>query len=302
LQKLWKRGFRNVVVCGNGSMGALGVWVERQQFPGMAVRFLSDGKPRGTAGCVRDAVAEEAGGQVLIIKGAVVWMEDADLLLKQHQAGQAALTVFTQDAFAGAGSEARPAGIYVCETSALAAVPREGYQDVKEQLIPNLLRKGERVRAVPVPGGTLSYRNVSEYLQVVGQALTLPEKFALDLDGFEDRGDGTWAAGGVAVAPTARLYGPVVLLEGCTVEDQTLVVGPAVIGRRARVGAGAVVTGSVLWDEASVGPGASVSGSLLDAGARVGRGLQVENGAIPGRGTAKGSRARDVRREGQRWG
>jgi capsular polysaccharide biosynthesis protein/acetyltransferase-like isoleucine patch superfamily enzyme len=177
-----------------------------------------------------------------------------------------------------------------------------GSEDVKEQLIPNLLRKGERVRAVPVPGGTLSYRNVSEYLQVVGQALTLPEKFALDLDGFEDRGDGTWAAGGVAVAPTARLYGPVVLLEGCTVEDQTLVVGPAVIGRRARVGAGAVVTGSVLWDEASVGPGASVSGSLLDAGARVGRGLQVENGAIPGRGTAKGSRARDVRREGQRWG
>lgn len=56
----------------------------------------------------------------------------------------------------------------------------------------------------------------------------------------------------VIVAPTARLIGPVVLQDDVHVEEQACVVGPAVIGAGARVGAGAVVSQCV------VAPGVTV--------------------------------------------
>ena len=61
------------------------------------------------------------------------------------------------------------------------------------------------------------------------------------------------------------------------------VVG-AVVGAGARIGAGAVVSASVLLPGAEVGAGASVSDSIMGAGSRLGEGATVQGGSVLGDG------------------
>jgi lipopolysaccharide/colanic/teichoic acid biosynthesis glycosyltransferase len=63
----------------------------------------------------------------------------------------------------------------------------------------------------------------------------------------------------VIVAPTARLVGPVVLQDDVQVEAHACVVGPAVLGAGARVGAGAVVSQCVVAPGVTVQRGSRVS-------------------------------------------
>ncbi|MEI8308379.1 MAG: sugar phosphate nucleotidyltransferase [Chloroflexales bacterium] len=76
------------------------------------------------------------------------------------------------------------------------------------------------------------------------------------------------------------------------------IIGPAVIGAGARVGAGCVVEGSVLEAGAEVGDGAVVRHAVIGAGARVGAGCVVESswlddGATIGAGASLRARVFD---------
>jgi mannose-1-phosphate guanylyltransferase len=79
---------------------------------------------------------------------------------------------------------------------------------------------------------------------------------------------------GVKVLP------PVSIAADCVLEHQATVGGRSSLGRGCRIGEGAVVEGSILFDGAEVEPDAVVRGSIIGPGARVGqeaivRGLSV---------------------------
>jgi NDP-sugar pyrophosphorylase family protein len=63
--------------------------------------------------------------------------------------------------------------------------------------------------------------------------------------------------------------GPVFVAEGAEVDPAAVLAGPVVLDTGARVGAGAVVTRSVVGPRAVVGPGARVTGSFLGPGAQL---------------------------------
>jgi lipopolysaccharide/colanic/teichoic acid biosynthesis glycosyltransferase len=67
----------------------------------------------------------------------------------------------------------------------------------------------------------------------------------------------------VSVASTARLLGPVVIQDDCVIEDQAVVVGPAVIGRGSRVGAAATIVQCVVGAEQTVAPAATFRHRLV---------------------------------------
>lgn len=91
-----------------------------------------------------------------------------------------------------------------------------------------------------------------------------------------------------SVARTAVLQGKVVVEDGAVVEENAVIVGPAYVGRGARVGAGAVLKGpvivedgasieensvvesSIVMEESAVGPLVVVEYSIVGEGARVG--------------------------------
>ena len=235
---------------------------------GVSFEFVTDRMPRGSAGCIRDAVENIQDGPVLVIEGGVFWIPNSRDVIDLHRASGARLTLFTLRR-SGDASQAQSAGVYVCEPSALEAVPDDGYWDLKEQFIPGLLRSGAEVRAVPVDGEIVTGRGVESYLVLVDRALSSPQRFGLNLGGLAEREKGIWVAGGVDIAADARLSGPVVILEGASVANEVVVTGPAVIGRGCRIEDRAIVDASVLWDFAVVGRGACVAECLVGDGAVV---------------------------------
>ena len=69
--------------------------------------------------------------------------------------------------------------------------------------------------------------------------------------------------------------------DGCAVEPGAALTGPLVMGSRCRVGRGATVIDSVLWDRVTVGPRASVRGCAIANDCLVGAQAQV-TGAVLG--------------------
>ena len=76
--------------------------------------------------------------------------------------------------------------------------------------------------------------------------------------------------------------GPVFVAEGAEVDPAAVLAGPVVVDTGARVGAGAVVTRSVVGPRAVVGPGARVTGSLLGPGAQLPPGATATAALVPG--------------------
>jgi NDP-sugar pyrophosphorylase family protein len=76
--------------------------------------------------------------------------------------------------------------------------------------------------------------------------------------------------------------GPVFVAEGAEVDPAAVLAGPVVVDTGARVGAGAVVTRSVVGPGAVVGPSARVTGSFLGPGAHLPAGAAAVAALLPG--------------------
>jgi mannose-1-phosphate guanylyltransferase len=80
----------------------------------------------------------------------------------------------------------------------------------------------------------------------------------------------------------------VVLGDGVVLERGASVAGPSVVGPGVRIGAGATVDASVVWEGASVGPQAIIGHSIVGGDTYVGRGAHVFDAVI-----ADGARVAD---------
>jgi NDP-sugar pyrophosphorylase family protein len=73
----------------------------------------------------------------------------------------------------------------------------------------------------------------------------------------------------------------VLVVEGAEADPAAVLAGPVVLDAGSRVGAGAVVTRSVIGPGAVVGPGARAVGSVLGPGAHVDPGATATAALIP---------------------
>ncbi|MFH0964486.1 MAG: exosortase [Planctomycetota bacterium] len=295
LEELARVGVKRAVVCIGGDEGEGGELLadaacEEPAGMGMEVTFLRDRMPRGSAGCVKDAVRGDGASEVLILECGLAHLADVAGMLSEHRRTAADMTVFTDGGGMNDTGERVPAGVYVCTRRALDFVADGGYQDIKEQLIPALLRAGKTVRAAELPGEVARGRDLGAYLRVAQRTI---ERGLVDRRSppqAEKPGGPAEGAvfvdGDAEVDATARIAGPAAVLSGAKVGAGAVIVGPAVVGRGALVAQDAVVEGSVLWDGASVGPGAFVSRSLLAEGARVAAGEKIIGRSVANRRSA----------------
>lgn len=111
-----------------------------------------------------------------------------------------------------------------------------------------LVARGVSSRDVPLEGGALD-------LTKAHGLLAATEQFVVQAS--EERAPGNRSlplliGEGHSIDPRARIVGPVIVHSRATIQGNTTIVGPALIGAGARVGAGAIVAHSL------VGPGCSV--------------------------------------------
>jgi NDP-sugar pyrophosphorylase family protein len=259
---------------------------------GIGLDYFEDVMPRGPAGCARDVAGQGDSETFVVIEGSILPKIDLEDLLDTHAASGAALTiVVTQAPLGEEGLKRvyRPAGVYVFSKRAMDHIPRTGYQDIKETLIPRLHVSGERVETYAVP--PLAVSRVSG----IGSYLAVSERMVQEAIRDDALGP-RYAAHGEArvhssarIDPSARLIGPVVVSEGCTIEGAALIVGPCTIGEGCRIGAGSTVSRSVLWSQCTVGAGSVVDQCILTHRAGTLPGVRIRHSVVASMPRPKGS-------------
>jgi mannose-1-phosphate guanylyltransferase/phosphomannomutase len=256
---------------------------------GLHIDYALEEVPLGTAGSVRNA-AELLDGTFLVISGDALCDVDLGALLAFHRERGAMVTLAVKSVPNPLGfgvviadeegrierflekpgwgqvfSDTINTGIYVIEPEVLARIPEEGPYDFARELFPTLLAEGLPLFAYRIPEG--------EYWHDIG---TLEQLIQANRDALDGR---------VRLdLPGVCLRGNVWIGEGASVVDLDRIVGPAAIGRFARI-EGDVTVGPYT----SVGPntvvkeGSEVVRSILDRGCYIGAGTRVD-GAIVGRG------------------
>jgi len=262
LRWLHKGGVRRATVCANHNARALEAALGSGAELGMELSYYQDHTPRGAAGCVRDAGVPTDSETLVVADGTVIPTVDLSELLAAHRASEAAVTVVVHRDPLGIAPPSA-GGVYVFDRRALDLVPRAGFQDIKENLIPKLHRAGERVVAHETEGCCPRVLNAQTYLAVNQWVL----------EGLAHGGNGNGIDGlsdpSAWVEPGARLLGPVQLGPRVHVQAGATIVGPTSIGADSTVGRNALVGRSVLWSRCQVGEGSLLQGCVLGNDATV---------------------------------
>jgi exosortase len=280
LTSLAKQGIGRAVICSNCENSLLADSIHSDS--PLEMKFLEEQLPVGTAGCIRDAAAHEENSLIVVFPASIVCPPNVDDLIKAHRDSKADLTIMFNPVDGNGRLLGEPASIYVCESGILKYMPREGYLDIKEGLIPAMLRAGKTVHAVTLPNHAGNFRDRQEYLFALEGYFENTRKVDEDL-GFckEDDSQDLWVASDATVEPGARIFGPVTVMDGARVSEGALIFGPTMIGCDVNIGRNSIVINSVLWDGTKVGPNCRIRRSLIDYNVTVSGSTVVEEKALP---------------------
>jgi mannose-1-phosphate guanylyltransferase len=257
---------------------------------GLRITYVTEREPLGTGGGIRNVARHLRGEDFLVFNGDVLSGLDVRALVEAHRARDADVTLYLTevddarafgcvptdpDGRVTAFLEKMPepisnrinAGCYVFAPRVLDRIPAGRPVSIERETFPELLASGARV---------YGHVDTAYWLD-----LGTPAAFVA---GCRDL-----VLGRVASAALPGTPGESLVLPGAAVADDATVCGGTTVGRRARVGAGAYVEGSVLFDDADVGSGARVVASVVGRGARVGAGTLL-TGVVVGDGADVGAR------------
>ncbi len=302
LTSLADQGVKHATICSNGDGSLLAESIHADN--GLELKFLDEQLPSGTAGCIRDATRPEAGisdfrfqisDLLIVFPAGMVNPPKIDELIKAHREGQSDLTVMFNPGCPNGKSLGEPAGIYVCNSAIVEHIPKAGYFDIKEGLIPEMLRAGKTVHAATLPNHTGNFRNRQGYLDAIANYLENSPKLDADLTPSKGaaptspkqhrlrrlNSQNVWIAADAKVDPEARIYGPVVIMDGACVSKGAVILGPTILGNNVSIGKDSTVVNSVLWDGAQVGANCQIQRCVLDYNTALRANTVAEEKTIP---------------------
>jgi len=268
LTSLADQGIRQAVICSNGNGSQLEKLIHADSR--LELKYLDEALPAGTAGCIRDAADIETDALYLVFSAGIICPPVIDVLIKAHRDGQSDLTVMFNPINKNGELQGEPAEIYACETSVLKHIPKAGYFDIKEGLIPEMLRAGKTIHAATLQNHVGNFRDRQGYLCAVSNYLEKVPKLNGDLKPFKNSdSQNVWLADNAMIDPEARINGPVIIMDGAIISSGALVLGPAILGENTAVGKNSIVMNSVLWDGVKVGSNCQIRRCVVDYHAAV---------------------------------
>lgn len=259
-----RSGIHQIVVCVDAGASLLIRGLEALRPPKLELFYQVDQLPRGPAGCIRDAAAWHESDRYLIVEGSVIPRMDATALLIEHGRTGATLTLAALPRALDNDqpeSFAEPLGAYVLEHEALRYIPLTSFQDLKETLVPKLLKDRHPVQALPCESVPARVGDLINYLEA--QALILnAQSWRYMQDGYELR-SGSWVHHTARVHSTARLIGDVMVGPQARIDPHVTIVGPAVVGPYSVLGEKAVLSCSVMMDHCFMPPNSRMDLSVL---------------------------------------
>jgi mannose-1-phosphate guanylyltransferase len=164
------------------------------------------------------------------------------------------------------------AGVYVLEPEILSMIPPGQEVSIEREIFPHLQAEG-RLRAYVSSSYWRDIGTPKSYLAASHDVLS-------GAVGVRDGFDYLQVDPSLVVGKGVKVLPPVSVASECVLENGATVGGRSSLGHGCKIGEGALVEGSILFDGAEIEPGAMVRGSIIGPRARVGqeaivRGLSV---------------------------
>ncbi len=268
LRHLSREGIKQAVVCSNGDGPLLQKSITTAN--SMHVEFLNEPLPAGTGGCIREAAKGDNDLLYLVFHAGIVSPPNIEALIRAHRTGKSDLTVIFEPNTNGGQANSCRSEIYICEPAVLECIPEEGYYDIKEGLIPAMVRAGKTVHSAMLARPVGNFRDRASYLAAItsyldGNSDIDTENSVHKLNGSKN----VWVAEGAKVDTKAQIYGPALIMDGSTVSEKAMIFGPAVIGRNVNIGKNTLIENSVAWDGSRIGQNCEISNCVIGYDAAV---------------------------------
>ncbi len=260
---LANQGIEQAVICSSGDSSSLFASIHSDHR--LELKFLDEQLPVGTAGCIRDAAGDKTDALLLVLPASLINPPEIDVLISAHLKGGSDLTVMLNPSRTNSKQIGHTSGIYVCSTGILEYIPKGGYCDIKEGLIPVMLCAGKTIHAATLPRHVGNFRNRQEYLYAIANYLEQIPEIHTDLK--QSKGTNSqniWMGTQTNIEPGARICGPVIIMDDTHVSSGAVILGPAILGNNVAVERNSIVANSVLWDGVQVGSNCQVQRCVVD--------------------------------------
>jgi len=280
-------------------------YFDQHDLNGFSIDYAVEDRALGTAGGIKNTEEYLDGGPIVVVNGDVLTGLKLKEVIAKHEETDALATITltsVEDPTAYGLVEVdhdmlvhrfleKPAadevttnlvnaGIYVLEPEVVGMIPAGREVSIEREIFPYLQAEG-RLRAYVSSSYWRDIGTPRSYLAASHDVLSGAVGAREDFD-YLQVDPSTVVGKGVKILP------PVSVAAGCVLENRATVGGRSSLGRGCRVGEGAVVEGSILFDGVEVEPGAVVRGSIIGPNARVGQDVIVRGLSVLGAGCVIG--------------
>lgn len=295
-----KNGFEEIIIALSEET-EIPDYLKHNKVSGINIKYYKEDRPRGTAGILKDLEKFLGEGPFLVIvNNLFLGSIDLTKFIKLHmEAGSiATVGVYKEKnckieenviinnnnmiksfhiihSSMDRRSPWKPSGVYLFNPSVLSFIDQKNYMDIKEQLIPALLRESLNVSAYEIEGFHRCLNNPNDYMNV-HRALLLKNN-SKDFVDKEEIAEGVWVGKNIQISPKAYLLGPIVIGEGCKIKDWAQIIGPTVIGNRCRISERVLIRESILWDGVSLSNNSKVEYSIVGGNSYIPKNLNIKN-------------------------
>ncbi|MBI3490662.1 MAG: NDP-sugar synthase [Acidobacteria bacterium] len=269
---------------------------------GLAIRYVVEPVPLGTAGAVRYA-GESLRESVVVFNGDVLTQIDLAAVIALHRERRAKATIVLTPvenpaAYGLVETDARGniqrflekpradeitsnninAGIYVLEPETFDRIPKDTPWSIERGFFPSLIERQETFVAYVYGGYWIDIGTPEKYIQVHRDIM----------DARYNVAPFAAAPSTACVSPRARVEEGAVLRGPCFIDEGTVIkagarVGPySVIGRQCHVEEDAVVEDAIVWATSRISQEAVVQQAILGRHCHIGRNAIVNHGAVLG--------------------
>jgi mannose-1-phosphate guanylyltransferase / phosphomannomutase len=170
-------------------------------------------------------------------------------------------------------------GIYILDPKIFAHIPDDQPFDFSKDLFPKLLKGRKRLFGYVADGYWQDIGSIEQYMQVHqdllrGETMFKPEGFKI--------GRSVWLDGGAQVDPMASLRGPIVIGKNAKIEAGARIRPYSVIGNNTVVKAGSFVSRAVIGENCYIGAGAELRGCAIGRTCDVKRSVRIDEGVAIG--------------------
>jgi mannose-1-phosphate guanylyltransferase/phosphomannomutase len=300
---LRRHGFDEIVVTLAFMPNAIRTYFGDGSEFGVRMVYATEEHPLGTAGSVRNAMAE-LDERFLVISGDVLTDIDLGKIVEFHDEHDAVATIglvavdnplefgivitredgsierfLEKPTWGEVFSDTINTGIFVLEPEIFDYIPAGEAVDFSSEVFPKLLANSKPLYGAVAEGYWEDVGTLEAYVRAHKDALD--GKVAIDVPGFRLE-QGVWLGEGAEVHPEAIIEGPAVLGENCRVEARARLGQYTVLGDNVRVREGADLERVVVHDNAYLGQNIRLRGTVVGRACDLRAGVRSEEGVVLG--------------------